>query len=98
MISLSDFPYLSVIIPIFGVEDYLEECIESIIAQTYTNIEIILVDDGAKGREPEICDSYAEKDSLIKVIHKENEGIIETRKIGLTNATANYVTFVDGDD
>lgn len=61
-------------------------------------IEIILVNNGAKGREPEICDSYAEKNSRIKVIHKENEEIIETRKIGLTNATANYVTFVDGDD
>ena len=98
MISSSGFPYLSVIVPIYNVEDYLEECIESIITQSYTNIEIILIDDGAKGREPEICDKFAEKDSRIKVIHKENEGIIETRKIGLTNATANYVTFVDGDD
>ena len=98
MISSSDFPYLSVIVPIYDVEDYLEECIESIITQSYTNIEIILVDDGAKGREPEICDSYAEKDSRIKVIHKKNEGLIEARKTGLKNVTANYVTFVDGDD
>ena len=98
MISSSDFPYLSVIVPIYGVEDYLEECIESIITQSYRNIEILLVDDGAKGREPEICDSYAEKDSRIKVIHKKNEGLIEARRTGLTNATSNYVTFVDGDD
>lgn len=98
MISSSDFPYLSVIVPIYDVEDYLEECIESIITQSYTNIEIILVDDGAKGREPEICDSYAEKDSRIKVIHKPNEGLIEARRTGLKNATASYVTFVDGDD
>ena len=98
MISSSDFPYLSVIVPIYDVEDYLEGCIESIITQSYTNIEIILVDDGAKGREPEICDSYAEKDSRIKVIHKKNEGLIEARKTGLKNATAYYVTFVDGDD
>lgn len=61
-------------------------------------IEIILVNNGAKGREPEICDSYAEKDSRIKVIHKKNEGLIEARKTGLKNVTANYVTFVDGDD
>lgn len=98
MISSSDFPYLSVIVPIYDVEDYLEECIKSIITQSYTNIEIILVDDGAKGREPEICDSYAQKDSRIKVIHQKNEGLIEARKTGLKNATANYVTFVDGDD
>ena len=98
MISSSDFPYLSVIVPIYGVEDYLEECIESIIASTYTDIEIILVDDGAKGREPEICDSYAEKDSRIKVIHKKKRRAYRSKKDWLKNATANYVTFVDGDD
>ena len=80
MISSSDFPYLSVIVPIYDVEDYLEECIESIITQSYTNIEIILVDDGAKGREPEICDSYAEKDSRIKVIHKKKRRAYRSKK------------------
>lgn len=98
MSFLSDSPNLSVIVPIYGVEDYLEECIESIISQSYSNIEILLVDDGAKGREPEICDKYAEKDSRITVIHKQNEGLIKARKTGLENAKADYVTFVDGDD
>ena len=89
---------LNLYLEIPGVEGYLEECIESIITQSYRNIEILLIDDGAKGREPEICDKFAEKDSRIKVIHKPNEGLIEARRTGLKNATASYVTFVDGDD
>lgn len=89
---------LSVIVPIYDVEDYLETCIDSIVAQTYRELEIILVDDGAKGREPEICDNYAKKDSRIKVIHQKNAGPVCARKIGLECATAKYVIFADGDD
>lgn len=89
---------LSVIVPVYGVEAYLEECIQSILDQTYCNLEIILVDDGANGREPEICDQYVEKDNRIQVIHKENEGLVAARKSGLEKATGEYVAFVDGDD
>ncbi len=89
---------LSVIVPIYGVEEYLNECIDSILEQSYINLEIILVDDGAKGREPEICDEYALKDSRIKVIHKKNAGLIAARKTGIENATGDYVIFIDGDD
>lgn len=98
MILQNNFPFLSVIVPIYGVEDYLEECIGSILSQTYQNLEILLIDDGAKGREPQICDSYAEKDSRVKVIHKKNAGLVAARKTGLENATSEYVAFVDGDD
>lgn len=86
------------IVPIYGVEDYLKECIDSIIAQTYHNLEIILVDDGAKGKEPEICDRYGKQDDRIRVIHKSNEGLVAARKSGLEQATGEYVAFVDGDD
>lgn len=98
MILQNALPYLSVVVPIYGVEDYLEECIDSILSQTYQNLEILLIDDGAKGREPQICDSYAEKDSRIQVIHKKNGGLVAARKTGLENATSEFVTFVDGDD
>lgn len=91
-------PFLSVIVPIYSVEEYLPICIESIIHQTYRNLEIILVDDGATGSEPRICDEYAQIDSRISVIHKKNAGLVEARKSGLQKATSQYVTFVDGDD
>lgn len=89
---------LSVVVPIYGVGDYLETCIDSIIAQTYRHLEIILVDDGAKGREPEICDEYAKKDGRIKVIHKKNAGVVAARKTGVDYSTADYIVFIDGDD
>lgn len=92
------YPLLSVIVPIYGVEQYLEECISSIIRQTYTSLEIILVDDGAKGREPFICDEYALRDNRVRVIHKKNEGLVAARKTGIETATSDYITFVDGDD
>ena len=91
-------PVLSIIVPIYGVEKYLDSCIQSILKQTYHNLEIILIDDGAKGKEPEICDFYAQNDNRIKVIHKHNEGLVSARKTGLAATTADYVTFVDGDD
>ena len=91
-------PLISVIVPIYGIERYLGICIESIIKQTYKNLEIILVDDGSKDRCPEICDLYAKKDTRIKVIHKENGGLVSARKAGIRIASGNYATYVDGDD
>lgn len=89
---------ISVIIPIYKVEDYLEQCIVSVTEQTYRNLEIILVDDGSPDRCPEICDEWALKDQRIKVIHKENGGLSDARNAGLKVATGEYVSFVDSDD
>lgn len=89
---------LSVIIPVYNVEDYLQECVESVIKQTYTDLEIILVDDGSSDNSPKICDEFATKDNRIKVLHKENGGLSEARNEGLKLATGTYVTFLDSDD
>lgn len=89
---------ISIIVPIYNVEKYLEECIESIINQTYKNIEIILIDDGSTDKSGEICDKYSKKDSRIKTIHQENKGIAETRNVGLKYATGEYIAWVDSDD
>ena len=91
-------PLISVIVPIYGIDKYLGICIESLLNQTYENLEIILVDDGSPDRCAEICDLYACKDSRIKVIHKENGGLVSARKAGLLSATGKYVGYVDGDD
>lgn len=89
---------ISVIVLIYRVEKYLQQCIESIINQTYSNLEIILVDDGSDDLCGEICDRYARKDARIKVIHQENGGIDKARKAGIQAATGTYVGYVDGDD
>ena len=89
---------ISVIVPIYKVEKYLRKCIESILSQTYTNLEIILVDDGSPDKCGEICDEYEKKDSRIKVIHKKNGGLSEARNAGLDIMAGNYVAFVDSDD
>lgn len=89
---------VSVIVPIYGVEQYLKQCIESILNQTLKDIEIILVDDGSKDNCPKICDEYAAKDERIVVIHKENGGLVSARQAGVERATGYYVGFVDGDD
>lgn len=89
---------ISVIVPIYGIDRYIGICIESILKQTYKNLEIILVDDGSPDRCPEICDLYAEKDKRIKVIHKANGGLVSARKAGLQMASGEYVGYVDGDD
>ena len=89
---------VSVIVPIFGVENYLKRCVDSIIAQTYKELEIILVDDGSPDNCPKICDEYAISDSRVKVVHKQNGGLMSARQAGLRVATGEYVTFVDGDD
>ena len=92
------YPLISVIVPIYNIERYVGLCIESIINQTYKNLEIILVDDGGKDRCPEICDLYAEKDERIKVIHKSNGGLVSARKAGLQESNGTYIIYVDGDD
>ena len=89
---------ISVIVPVYKVEKYLNRCIDSIINQTYRNIEIILVDDGSPDRSGEICDAYAQMDNRIIVIHKKNGGQSSARNIGLGQAKGRYVAFVDSDD
>lgn len=92
-------PLVSIIIPVYKVEQYLRNCIESVINQTYTNWELILVDDGSPDRCGEICDEYAANDSRIKVIHKENGGLSSARNIGLDlPPKGEFVTFLDSDD
>ena len=89
---------ISVIVPIYKVEKYLDCCIQSIVNQTYRNLEIILVEDGSPDGCADICDMWAEKDSRIKVIHKENGGLSEARNVGLKISTGEYISFVDSDD
>ena len=89
---------ISVIVPVYKVEKYLHKCVDSIISQTYENLEIILVDDGSPDNCPQICDEYAKKDSRIRVIHKENEGISATRNTGIQAAQGEYIGFIDSDD
>ncbi len=89
---------VSIIVPIYNVEQYLRQCIESLITQTYCNIEIILVDDESPDNSPIICDEYANQDDRIKVIHKVNGGVSSARNVGIECAHGEWITFVDGDD
>lgn len=91
-------PLVSIIVPVYNVENYLRKCLDSIINQTYQNIEIILVDDGSKDSSGKICDKYAKKDSRIKVIHKGNGGVSSARNNGLSIAKGEWLLFVDADD
>ena len=91
-------PLVSIIIPIYKVEPYLRRCLDSIVNQTYTNLEIILVDDGSPDGCPQICDEYAAKDKRIVVIHKENSGLSDARNAGLDICKGEYISFVDSDD
>ncbi len=91
-------PLISIVIPVYNAEKYLSRCVESIIDQTYKNLEIILVDDGSLDNSGGICDDYAEKDNRIKVIHTENNGAGLARKIGIKASAGNYIGFVDSDD
>lgn len=91
-------PLVTIIVPIYRIERYVGICIESLIHQTYRNIEIILVNDGSDDRCPQICDLYAKKDNRIKVIHKDNGGLVSARKAGLEQASGDYIGYVDGDD
>ena len=89
---------ISIIVPVYNAEKYLEECVESIISQTYKNIEVLLINDGSMDNSAKICDQYAARDTRIKVIHKENGGVSSTRNKGLDVAQGEYVIFVDADD
>lgn len=91
-------PLISVIVPIYNVEKYLERCVDSIVNQTYKNLELILVDDGSPDNCPQMCDDYAKKDSRIKVIHKKNGGLSDARNAGMAVATGEYISFIDSDD
>ena len=91
-------PLISVIVPIYNCARYLPQCIESILAQTYTNLEIILVDDGSTDNSRKICNDYAAMDLRIKVIHQANAGVSVARNIGLKWARGEYIGFVDADD
>lgn len=95
---MEDYPLLSVIVPVYHVEPYLNRCIQSIADQTYRNLEIILVDDGSPDNCPAMCDAWAAKDPRIKVIHKENGGLSDARNIGLAAVAGEYIGFVDSDD
>lgn len=89
---------ISVIVPVYKVEQYLSKCIESLLSQTYNNLEIILVDDGSPDRCGEICDFYSQKDSRVTVIHKRNGGLSDARNVGLKNCHGEYITLIDSDD
>ena len=89
---------VSIIVPVYGTEDYLPDCIESLQKQTYPHVEIILVDDQSPDGCPAICDAYAQKDPRIRVIHQKNTGVSGARNAGLDAATGDFVAFVDSDD
>src|SRR5699024_10960583 len=89
---------LSIVVPIYKVEKYFERCIQSILAQSLRDIEIILVDDGSPDKCPELCDKYALLDSRIKVIHKRNGGLSSARNAGIRIASGDYIGFIDSDD
>jgi len=91
-------PEVSVIVPVYKVEPYLRQCVDSVLAQTFTDFELILVDDGSPDNCGAICDEYAEKDCHVKVIHKENGGQGRARNIGMDQATGKYIIFLDSDD
>ena len=91
-------PLISIIVPVYNVEKYIRRCVDSLINQTYRNLEIILVDDGSPDNSGAICDEYAKLDSRIKVIHKENGGVSSARNVGLDNASGEYIVFLDSDD
>ncbi len=98
MDELNKKPKLSIIVPVYNVALYIDECISSLVNNTYDNLEIILVDDGSTDGCGRICDKWAEKFENIEVIHKTNAGLISARKSGVLKATGDYITFVDGDD
>lgn len=97
-IMMNNAPLISVIVPIYNVEKYLDNCMETLVNQTYANLEIIMVDDGSPDNCPAICESWAKKDPRVKVIHKENGGLGFARNSGLEKATGKYVAFIDSDD
>ncbi len=91
-------PLVTVIVPVYKTKAYLEQCVQSICNQSYARLEIILVDDGSPDECPALCDTYAAKDTRIRVIHKENGGASSARAAGIQNAGGDYIIFVDSDD
>ncbi len=91
-------PQFSIVVPIYKVENYIDICVESVLSQTFTDFELILVDDGSPDNCPAICDQYSEKDPRIKVVHKTNGGLVDARRTGAAVAEGEYVVCVDGDD
>lgn len=91
-------PKISVIVPVYKAENYLHRCVDSLLAQTFQDFEILLIDDGSPDRSGEICDEYARKDKRVRVFHKENGGVSSARNFGIDNARGEWITFVDSDD
>ena len=89
---------ISIVIPVYNVQDYIKKCLDSILSQTFSDLEIILVDDGSTDLSGRICDYYSENDKRIKVIHTANGGQSEARNVGIKNATSEWITFIDSDD
>lgn len=96
--NMMDVVLVSVVVPVYNVENYLDKCLSSIVNQSYSNLEIILVDDGSMDRSAQICDDWAQKDGRIKVVHKKNAGAGLARNTGIENATGKYICFFDSDD
>ena len=91
-------PKVSVVIPVYKVEPFLRRCVDSVLHQTLTDLDIVLVDDGSTDHCPQICDSYAQQDSRVQVIHKQNGGLASARNAGMRAATGEYLFFLDSDD
>lgn len=91
-------PKVSVIVPVYNVENYLDDCIKSIINQTYDNIEVILIDDGSVDNSPMLCDNWADVDKRVKVFHQKNSGVSYARNVGIEKSSGDYILFVDSDD
>lgn len=95
---MNKFPKISVIVPVYNAEQYLPRCIDSILSQTFTDFELLMIDDGSTDNSGEICDEYEKKDDRIRVFHKENEGISVTREFGINHVNGQFIQFVDSDD
>ena len=91
-------PLISLVIPVYNVEKYLDKCMESVLAQTYDNYEVILVDDGSTDNSGKMCDEYAERDSRVTVYHQKNSGVSVARNVGIENAKGEFISFIDSDD
>src|SRR5690625_7031624 len=95
---MKERPAISIIVPVYNVNTYLEKCLKSILNQTFTDVEVIVVNDGSTDQSGLICDEYAEKDKRIKVIHQAKKGVSAARNTGINRATGDFIGFVDGDD
>lgn len=89
---------ISIIVPVYNVEKYFEKCIDSLVGQTYKDLDIILIDDGSTDKSPQICDRYALSDNRVRVLHQTNKGLSKARNVGLSMANGDYITFIDSDD